>query len=114
LPDVKELYPTGHGPQGDAIRIYNNVRLARGGDVTETPAGNPSANNAVTVTAVVDATAVETTPNLAANSTSVQPVDQPYPAAPPADTGNQISIPLLNKFPTNSKHYLYMIRPLVE
>lgn len=24
-------YPTGHGPQGDAIRIYNFVRLVRGG-----------------------------------------------------------------------------------
>ena len=22
-------YPTGHGPQGDAIRIYNYVRLVR-------------------------------------------------------------------------------------
>ena len=22
-------YPTGHGPQGDAIRIYNHVRLVR-------------------------------------------------------------------------------------
>lgn len=28
-----ESYPTGHGPQGDAIRIYNYVRLVRGGDV---------------------------------------------------------------------------------
>lgn len=27
-------YPTGHGPQGDAIRIYNYVRLVRGGDVS--------------------------------------------------------------------------------
>jgi predicted RNase H-like HicB family nuclease len=24
-------FPTGHGPQGDAIRIYNYVRLVRGG-----------------------------------------------------------------------------------
>ena len=24
-------YPMGHGPQGDAIRIYNFVRLVRGG-----------------------------------------------------------------------------------
>lgn len=24
-------YPTGHGPQGDAVRIYNYVRLVRGG-----------------------------------------------------------------------------------
>ncbi|KAA3663344.1 MAG: DUF1566 domain-containing protein [Chloroflexi bacterium] len=27
-------YPTGHGPQGDAIRIYNYVRCVRDGDVT--------------------------------------------------------------------------------
>ncbi len=27
-------YPTGHGPQGDAIRIYNYVRLVRDADVT--------------------------------------------------------------------------------
>ncbi|MCP3936631.1 MAG: DUF1566 domain-containing protein, partial [Actinomycetia bacterium] len=25
-------YPTGHGPQGDAIRIFNHVRVVRGGD----------------------------------------------------------------------------------
>ena len=24
-------YPTGHGPQGDAVRIYNYVRCVRGG-----------------------------------------------------------------------------------
>ncbi|MBN1178305.1 MAG: DUF1566 domain-containing protein [Anaerolineae bacterium] len=27
-------YPTGHGPQGDAIRIYNVVRLVRDADLT--------------------------------------------------------------------------------
>jgi hypothetical protein len=27
-------YPYGHGPQGDAIRIYNYVRLVRGGNIT--------------------------------------------------------------------------------
>ena len=27
-------YPTGHGPQGDAIRIYNYVRLVRNADIT--------------------------------------------------------------------------------
>ena len=35
-------YPTGHGPQGDAIRIFNYVRLVRGG-VTVTPNGSPNA-----------------------------------------------------------------------
>lgn len=33
-------YPTGHGPQGDAIRIENYARLVRGGAATPT-AGDP-------------------------------------------------------------------------
>ena len=33
-------YPKGHGPQGDAIRIYNFVRLVRGG-ATLRPGGGP-------------------------------------------------------------------------
>jgi hypothetical protein len=41
-------YPQGNGPQGDAIRIDNYVRLVRGGDVTETPEGNPTATYSVT------------------------------------------------------------------
>jgi len=36
-------WPTGHGPQGDAIRIYNYVRCTRGGEVTVTPDGDPDA-----------------------------------------------------------------------
>ena len=40
-------FPSGRGPQGDAIRIYNSVRLVRGGDVTETPEGDPNANSSV-------------------------------------------------------------------
>lgn len=28
-------YPTGHGPQGDAIRIYNYARCVRGGEVVK-------------------------------------------------------------------------------
>jgi hypothetical protein len=35
-------YPTGHGPQGDAIRIDNYVRCVRGGDVSLTPEGDSS------------------------------------------------------------------------
>ena len=27
------MFPHGRGPQGDVIRIYNHVRLVRGGDV---------------------------------------------------------------------------------
>lgn len=36
-------YPTGHGPQGDAIRVDNYVRCITGGDVGSTPNGNPDA-----------------------------------------------------------------------
>jgi hypothetical protein len=36
-------WPTGHDPQGDAIRIYNYVRCTRGGEVTVTPDGDPDA-----------------------------------------------------------------------
>lgn len=34
-------YPTGNGPQGDAIRIDNMVRLVRGNDVTASAAAAP-------------------------------------------------------------------------
>jgi hypothetical protein len=40
-------YPTGRGPQGDAIRIYNTGRLVRGDDVTETVDGDPNADSTV-------------------------------------------------------------------
>lgn len=33
-------YPTGHGPQGDAIRIYNYVRLVRDADLTSGGTGS--------------------------------------------------------------------------
>ena len=36
-------YPTGRGPQGDAIRINNYVRCMRGRNVTSTPDGSPNA-----------------------------------------------------------------------
>ncbi|WP_207678748.1 Lcl domain-containing protein [Desulfonema magnum] len=47
-----EEYPTGHGPQGDAIRIYNYVRCVR--DTGESPgdtcmAGNIDGTGSVTV-----------------------------------------------------------------
>jgi hypothetical protein len=34
-------YPTGHGPQGDAIRIYNYVRLVRDAEPTTSPTPTP-------------------------------------------------------------------------
>ena len=36
-------YPTGFGPQGDAIRIYNYVRLVR--NITPSAIKNPKAAN---------------------------------------------------------------------
>lgn len=36
-------YPTGRGPQGDAIRIDNYVRCVRAGNVISTPNGDPNA-----------------------------------------------------------------------
>jgi hypothetical protein len=47
-------YPTGHGPQGDAIRIYNYVRLVRGGNVESTPNGNPGSTLPTITTDVTD------------------------------------------------------------
>ncbi len=38
-------YPTGHGPQGDDIRIYNYVRCVSGGSATITSGGNAPAGN---------------------------------------------------------------------
>ncbi|MCA9930077.1 MAG: DUF1566 domain-containing protein [Anaerolineales bacterium] len=38
-------YPTGHGPQGDAVRIYNYVRCVREGDVTTTSGNLVTTNN---------------------------------------------------------------------
>jgi hypothetical protein len=34
-------FPSGRGPQGDAIRILNYVRCVRAGNVMPTPSGNP-------------------------------------------------------------------------
>ncbi len=38
-------YPTGHGPQGDAIRIYNYVRLVRDGEAQSTSGADVSTLN---------------------------------------------------------------------
>jgi len=66
-------WPTGHGPQGDAIRIYNYIRLVRGGDVAETPEGDPTASSAVTNV------------DLADSSSSAQPADQAAPGGEAPD-----------------------------
>jgi hypothetical protein len=66
-------FPVGRGPQGDAIRIYNTVRLVRDGDVTETPAGNPTTSSV----------------NNTTNSTVTLPTEQVPGGQPPADANTQ-------------------------
>ncbi|MFZ5819936.1 MAG: DUF1566 domain-containing protein [Chloroflexota bacterium] len=49
-------YPTGHGPQGDAIRVDNYVRCVRGGSASLDVDGNPSpARPTMTVTSTTGA-----------------------------------------------------------
>jgi hypothetical protein len=62
-------YPEGNGPQGDAQRIYNAVRLVRGGNVTETPDGDP--------------TVVQTGAVVSSSDTSVQSAGQAGPGGQP-------------------------------
>jgi len=52
-------WPTGHGPQGDAIRIYNYVRCTRSGEVTVTPDGDP---DAARTAVMVESTSVQQDP----------------------------------------------------
>ncbi len=50
-------WPTGHGPQGDAIRIYNYVRLVRDADTTpptSTPTSSPTASPTVFATTTIE------------------------------------------------------------
>ena len=56
-------WPTGHGPQGDAIRIYNYVRLVRDADATA-PTPTPTATPAITVTPISTPTATTDPENL--------------------------------------------------
>jgi len=63
-------FPTGFGPQGDAIRIDNLVRLVRGGDVTETPDSQ--------------LTASETTTTIASPDTGSDPTSNARPQSGPA------------------------------
>lgn len=54
-------YPTGHGPQGDAVRVANYVRCVRGGSAASTPGGNLNAAR----------------PSMTIQSTGLQPGTQP-------------------------------------
>ena len=67
-------YPTGNGPQGDAIRIYNYARLVRDVDAAETPA------LATTIYLPVIS-------NAATDDTPVDEPDESEVASPLVDTG---------------------------
>jgi hypothetical protein len=75
-------WPTGHGPQGDAIRIYNAVRLVRGSDVTETPDGDSTAGSTVTIVDLTD------------GGSSAQPAGKAIPGDQPTDSGYQPTGPI--------------------
>ena len=60
-------WPEGNGPQGDAQRIYNAVRLVRGGDVTATPDGDPTAirtGSGISSSSTATQSTVETAPSM--------------------------------------------------
>lgn len=82
-------WPTGHGPQGDAIRIYNTVRCVRDGDVTTNSGGSVT----TTSNSFIQAQSSGEQPDantLPANSNQAQP-----PAAgtgPLADAAAQLGI----------------------
>jgi hypothetical protein len=62
-------FATGRGPQGDAIRIYNYARCVRGGDVTLTPAGNPTSTRS---SLTVDVTSTQMQSGNGSQPTSTQ------------------------------------------
>jgi hypothetical protein len=66
-------YPEGHGPQGDAIRIYNYVRLVRDVDTTTIPTPTPT----------VTATATSMPPTVTATATSISPSPSAQPTTGP-------------------------------
>lgn len=66
-------YPTGHGPQGDAIRIYNYVRLVRDAGTTN-PTDTATATTPATGTTTAMATATGTTATI---TTTTPPTTMP-------------------------------------
>ena len=77
-------WPTGHGPQGDAIRIDNAVRCVRGGNVTLNASGGPSVTRpGITVTV----TQIMMDANQGANGPQAQGGETPPQAAIEACSG---------------------------
>jgi Protein of unknown function (DUF1566) len=77
-------FPKGRGPQGDAIRILNYTRCVRGGNVTATPAGNPTS----------------TIPSMMVQVTATQP--QPAGTQPSGGGGGSASPEAINACATSS------------
>ena len=104
-------YPTGRGPQGDAIRIYNYVRLVRTADdqpATNTPTPEPTNTPTLvpTSTPTPEPTSTPTpvptdTPTTVPTATPTAlptstPTTPPTPTAEPTDDPNPQFLPLIN------------------
>ncbi len=77
-------YPTGRGPQGDAIRIYNAVRLVRDASAVADP--TPAAT--VTPTATAASTATPTSATTATPTATATPTTgKSYPLVDTGQTG---------------------------
>ncbi len=73
-------WPTGHGPQGDAIRIYNYVRLVRDADTTAaTPTPTSTATSTPISTATSTPTAVAPPSDTSTPTPTTQPTSRPLP-----------------------------------
>ncbi len=102
-------WPTGHGPQGDGIRIYNYVRLVRNADATSstataTPTSTPTATSNSTLLPddqiylpiILDGGSATITPTATPSATTTPiPSATTTPIAPTADGYNLFS-PLRN------------------
>lgn len=78
-------FPTGHGPQGDVVRIDNMVRCVRGGDVSVITGGELDTR--------AQLTRVAPPANGGQQSPGQQPPDQQPPAGGPPGDGGQPPAP---------------------
>jgi hypothetical protein len=83
-------WPYGHGPQGDAIRIYNYVRLVRGGLQTS-------------------ATPTPTATSTATSTPSATPTNTPTPTSTPSTMPTAMSTPTATLAATPTEREQYQI-----
>ncbi|MCP4361230.1 MAG: DUF1566 domain-containing protein [Chloroflexi bacterium] len=74
-------YPTGHGPQGDAVRIYNYVRCVRDGDVTTSSGG---------IVTTINNTVIQTQPGAEQLNANTPPTNSEQ-GQPPAGAGGPLA-----------------------